>query len=101
MLLCKKHWCETTHDVRVLMSVRIIDRHELHTGIHQGRYELPSSGTGGSSLAITSLAFAFSGRERLPIEHGDTPMSFIQKPKAWHQQHGSILVPFCGTRLSV
>jgi hypothetical protein len=21
------------------MSVRIIDRHELHTGIHQGRYE--------------------------------------------------------------
>ena len=26
-------------DVRALMSVRIIDRHELHTGIHQGRYE--------------------------------------------------------------
>ena len=29
---------------RALMSVRIIDRHELHTGIHQGRYELDSIG---------------------------------------------------------
>jgi hypothetical protein len=27
-----------------LICVRIIDRHELHTGIHQGRYERQVTG---------------------------------------------------------
>jgi hypothetical protein len=48
-----------------LVGMRIIDRHELHTGIHQGRYECQVAGQA-VELGNDELGFLlFAGRERL------------------------------------